>query len=91
MANSDPPQIQLGIVQKFFNFFSGRATFFALVFSTVGIILAFEGKLTAVFVAFVGAIQALVFGHSLKEDVRDYRMARLEKLGQDTGPDNGKQ
>lgn len=51
-----------------YRFLGGRSTFFALVFTTSGVVLAFQGKLTGVFVALVGAIQALVFAHSAKED-----------------------
>jgi hypothetical protein len=76
--------VQLGIIPAIFNFFNGRATFFALVFTTTGIILAFRGKLTADFVALVTAIQGLVFSHSLKEDIHEERMARLEREGRDS-------
>jgi hypothetical protein len=58
----------LGIIGSFFSFFQGRATTFAIVFTVVGIRLAFLGKLTADYVALVSAIQALVVGHSIKED-----------------------
>lgn len=58
----------LGITASFFTFFQGRATTFAIAFTIVGIILAFRGKLTADYVALVTAIQALVVGHSVKED-----------------------
>lgn len=58
----------LGITASFFSFFQGRATTFAILFTVVGIILAFKGKLTGDYVALVGAVQTLVVGHSLKED-----------------------
>jgi hypothetical protein len=58
----------LGITASFFQFFQGRATAFGILFTVVGIILAFRGKLTGDYVALVGAIQTLVVGHSLKED-----------------------
>lgn len=58
-----------------FNFFGGRATTFAIVFTLAGITLAFKGHLDASFVAFVGAIQGLVFAHSWKEDVMDKKEA----------------
>ena len=58
----------LGITASFFSFFQGRATAFAIYFTIIGTILVFKHALTANFVAFVGAIQALVVGHSLKED-----------------------
>lgn len=68
---------QSGVVGSIFNFFQGRATAFAIVFSIVGIVLAFMGKLDANFSLFVGSIQALVFAHSWKEDVRDQKEAEL--------------
>jgi len=58
----------LGLVASFFTMFQGRATTFAIVFTVCGLILAFQGKLTPEYVALVGAIQALIIGHSLKED-----------------------
>lgn len=58
----------LGITASFFQFFQGRATCFGILFTVVGIILAFKHELTGDYVALVGAIQALVVGHSLKED-----------------------
>lgn len=54
-----------------FNFFSGRATTFALTFTTVGITLAFKGKLDGNFITFASAILGLVFAHSVKEDYFD--------------------
>lgn len=61
-----------------FDFFLGRSTFFGIVFTIIGIILAFLGKLTMEYVALVGAIQALVFCHSWKEDVNEQRLAAEE-------------
>ena len=40
-----------GLVRSVFNFFNGRSTFFALVFTTVGIIQEFRGQLLANFVS----------------------------------------
>jgi hypothetical protein len=57
-----------GITASFFNFFQGRATTFAIVFTVVGIILAFRGKLDGNYSLFVAAVQGLVFAHSCKED-----------------------
>ncbi len=52
-----------------FNFFCGRHTFFALFFAVIGSYLAYEGKLTATYVSLAGAVQALAFAHSVKEDM----------------------
>ena len=72
---------QSGIVASVFNFFQGRATFFAIVFSGVGIWLAVYGKLDANYSMFVGAIQSMVLAHSWKEDIHEQRMAMMEKRG----------
>ena len=66
-----------GLVNGLFNFFNGRCTFFAILFTGVGITLSFQGKLTAEYVALVGAIQALLVAHSVKEDMNDLRQAQI--------------
>ena len=74
----------LGVMASIFNFLQGRATAFAIVFTVVGIKLAFMGKLDANYALFVTAIQGLVVAHSWKEDIHDQRMARLEQKGVDS-------
>ena len=64
-ANAKP------LFAKLTDMFSGRCTFFAVVFTVVGIILAFKGKLSGEYVALVGAIQALLVVHSTKEDYHE--------------------
>ena len=81
--------LQLGIVGSIFNFFQGRATFFAIVFTIAGIVLAFKGKLDANFVALIAAIQGLIVVHSWKEDVHDQRMAHMEATGKGSEEHNG--
>jgi hypothetical protein len=51
-----------------YNFFGGRSTFFALVFMTAGIILAFKGSLTPSYIALAGAIQTLLVTRAVAED-----------------------
>lgn len=58
-------------MRKVFDFFCGRCTFFALMFTGAGVVLAFAGKLTGDYVALVGAIQALLVAHSAKEDYHE--------------------
>ncbi len=70
---------QSGVVAAFFNFFQGRATAFAIAFTTVGIVLAFRGKLDANYALFVTAVQGLIFCHSCKEDWHEQRMAELKR------------
>ena len=53
---------------RLYGWFGGRCSFFALLFALSGIVLAFGGKLTVVFVSLVGAIQALVLAHSAGQD-----------------------
>lgn len=53
---------------KIIKFFKGRSTFFALIFTVSGIVLAFMGKLTADFVALVGAIQGFVVTRAIADD-----------------------
>lgn len=54
---------------RIYNWFCGRSTFFALFFAITGFVLALRGKLTADYVALIGAMQALIVAHSYKEDV----------------------
>lgn len=60
-----------GIIGAAFGFLQGRCTAAAIVFTTAGIILAFKGKLTADYVALVGAIQALIVAHSMGQDYHE--------------------
>lgn len=69
----------LGITASFFNFFQGRATTFAIFFTAVGTYMAFHHELTADYVAFIGAIQSLVFAHSCKEDWCEMKRKFLDK------------
>jgi hypothetical protein len=62
-----------GVVAPIFNLFQGRCTFFAIVFSIVGIVLAFRGKLDANYAMFITAIQGLLVLHSWKEDIAEQR------------------
>jgi hypothetical protein len=67
-----------GAVAVIFNFFQGRSTAFALIFTVCGIILTFQGKLTANYALFVTAIQGLVFAHSCKEDWQQQKMSEIQ-------------
>lgn len=90
-----------GATANFFNFFQGRATFFAIVFLIMGIAFAvvtmwgfIHGKdvtglasvITAM-AAFMGALQALMFVHSAKEDWNDYKHRQLD-MQRDKDPDS---
>src|ERR1035438_6290282 len=70
---------QTGAVAAFFNFFQGRATAFAILFSGVGIRLAFMGKLDGNYALFVTAIQGLIFCHSCKEDWHEQKMEEMRQ------------
>jgi hypothetical protein len=77
-------QEESGFVAAFFNFFQGRSTAFAIVFTVCGLILAFRGKLTMVYPALVTAIQGLVFAHSCKEDWHMQKMAQIQQNATNT-------
>jgi len=53
---------------KIANYFGGRHTLFVVFFALTGLGLAWAGKLTAQYVAMCTALQAVVLGHSIKED-----------------------
>jgi hypothetical protein len=69
-----------GLVGALFGVLQGRCTTFAIVFTACGIVLAFFGKLTADYVALVGAIQALILAHSYKQDVADQSQAQQQQV-----------
>lgn len=75
-----------GVIGKIFQFFQGRFTFFAIVFTVLGTWLEFHGKLEANYVALMTLVQGLVLAHSIKEDYH------ARKCGQmvDDAPDGDK-
>lgn len=58
------------------DWFGGTTRFYAAVFTTCGIVLAFLGKLTAQYVALVAGIQTLIVTHSIGQDYNE----RAEKV-----------
>ena len=66
----------LGLTASFFSWFQGRATFFAILFTVCGLIGFFKHYDLTSYALFVGAIQAMVVGHSLKEDYFEMRRNR---------------
>ena len=68
-----------GAVAAFFGFFQGRSTAFAIVFTVVGIVLAFRGKLTADYALFVTSVQGLIVAISVKEDWHEQKMTALSQ------------
>jgi hypothetical protein len=66
-----------GPIGQMFSLFQGRSTFFALVFTVVGIILAFKGKLDGNFSLMVAAIQGMVVAGSIKESYVMLKQAQL--------------
>lgn len=69
---------QSSIVAPLFNLFMGRCTFFAIVFTIVGIIGWFRGRDLTSYALFVGAVQALLVVHSWKQDVNDQKQAQQQ-------------
>jgi hypothetical protein len=86
LSNAVAKAQQNGVVASCFNFFQGRATTFAIVFTVTGIILAFQGKLDANYSLFVTAIQGLVFAHSCKEDWHEQKMTELQLVDEGKPP-----
>lgn len=69
-----------GFVSGIFNFFCGRSTFFAIVFTIVGIIQEFRGKLSGNFVLMISAIYGLVVAHSTKQDWNERQKAIADQI-----------
>jgi hypothetical protein len=82
ILNNAKASLQFGPIAAVFSFFQGRATFFALIFTVAGIVLAFKGKLDANYALFVTAIQGLVFAHSIKEDYFGMRQNQQQSVQQ---------
>ena len=68
-----------GIVSRFFNFFMGRCTFAAIIFSIVGIIGWVKGRDLTSYALFVTAIQGLLVLHSWKSDIAEQKQAQLQQ------------
>ena len=66
-----------GPIGQMFTVFQGRSTFFAILFATIGIILAFKGKLDANYSLMVAAIQGMVVAGSIKESYVLIKQAQL--------------
>lgn len=61
--------MQGGAIQKFFGFWNGRCTFFAIAFSVIGCYgWLVAGRDLTSFALFAGSVQALLVAHSAKED-----------------------
>lgn len=54
---------------KLVQFAQGRSTAFFIAFFIAGHVMAWFGKLTPTYVAYLGTLGGLVLGHSIKEDV----------------------
>jgi hypothetical protein len=54
----------------FYRFFGGITEFYAFVFATAAIVLAFRGELTWTFVAMMSGTQALITGLDVHNDFR---------------------
>lgn len=67
-----------GAISKFFNFFMGRCTFAAIIFSIIGVIGWLKGRDLTSYALFVTAIQGLLVLHSWKSDISDQREAELQ-------------
>jgi hypothetical protein len=59
------------MLQKIFNWLHGRTTAFCILFFLSGNIIHWYGKLTMVYVAYMGTLLSAVVGHSIKESFLD--------------------
>lgn len=57
------------MLNKVFQYCSGRHTAFCLAFYASGTTLHCFGKLNTTYITFMGTLLTFVFGHSLKEDI----------------------
>jgi len=74
------------LAQKALSITHGRTTAFFIAFFIAGNGMALAGKLTPVYVGFMGTLGGLVLGHSIKEDIAE-RMNGPRPPG---GPDGAK-
>ena len=83
MAALTQRAFQGGAVQKFFGFWNGRTTFFAIAFSIAGVYgwLRLNRDLTS-FALFAGAIQALLVARSMSQDYHDRQTQDQSQLTQ---------
>jgi hypothetical protein len=68
-----------GVVSRFFNFFMGRCTFAAIVFSVIGVVGWLQGRDLTSYALFVTAIQGLLVLHSWKSDIAEQKAAQLQQ------------
>lgn len=68
----------------------GRTTAFFIAFFISGNVLAYIGKLTPVYVGFMGTLGGLVLGHSVKEDIMDIKRRADGGSPPEGGPDADK-
>ena len=55
-------------MKSFFSSIGGRSTAFAVYFTIIGTVLQWFGKLDMQYIGLIAVVQALVLGHSVKED-----------------------
>jgi hypothetical protein len=72
-----------GLSQKIMQITHGRTTAFFIAFFIAGHGMAFAGKLSPTYVAFMGTLGGLVLGHSVQENI-------LVKNQEKDGPDADK-
>ena len=77
VKNATSAYKDLGITASVFSFFQGRATFFALLFSGVGVYGFLKHYDLTSYAIFCGAIFTGVVGHSLKEDYFQLRHRQI--------------
>jgi hypothetical protein len=68
-----------GITASFFNFFQGRATAFAILFTIFGIVGFLKHYDLTSYALFVTAVQGMVFAHSCKEDWASIKRQQIQQ------------
>ena len=75
-----------GLSHKILQITHGRTTAFFIAFFLAGHAMAWFGKLTQVYVAYMLTLGGLVLGHSIKEDVMAARTGPPPSGGPDANP-----
>jgi hypothetical protein len=75
-----------GLSHRILQITHGRTTAFFIAFFFAGHAMAWFGKLTLVYVSFMGTLGGLVLGHSIKEDVVAMKNGPPPRGGPDANP-----
>src|SRR5271169_6246621 len=71
------------MISKILSLCQGRSTLFFIAFFLAGNVMAWTGRLTFVYVSYMGALLSAIVGHSYKCDLHDQALAKLGGNGAD--------